>query len=310
VTIAQRTRRELTVLAGLAWLTLLAPVPLSLAGTAIIFTAVAVSLEVVVIGGSRGLAVRRTHELDEREIRLRDLSYRIAFRLLLPTVVLLIAGQAIASVQIGQPNVALPVLLRPRPLVTLLVFVLLAPSAVVGWLAPDAPVEDRPPISKRPWLLGVATAFAGILLWWVSIAILPTRTTVATLVPAGNFSTSNATCGQFAATQDAGYGFVTSLHMLMTACWDGRSAYVVDSPLSPDPVRLPSWTFPYISSCATTGYDDFSAFTNVQCQASTDPGGTLHYQMFGELAPVHNDGQRFLIIHLVIDRNGHVLRFG
>ncbi len=326
---SRRARRLAVVLIVAMTALLTSLVPTSLHGVAIVVVLALVSLDVLVIHATGGLAFTR-RALDERERALRDLAYRRAFRLLgLATafaLVLIIGTAALAyATTNGSRSLGTGVVdsgITGRALVALLQALLMMPTMVIAWIDGDrVDADDGPRSSRLVWLAVPAVAAA----WLTLVGLGPEQTAAATTH--SSFSMQGAACAPFAGGRIVGAEFGATVGMRVGVCWNGHDAFVVGDPSIPLPqsaidamnAQLPpsartaipaafiNPAQPDITSCGADNLDDFAAVSATTCRGVIDNAGTLHYTVSARVAGLFGVGQRDVVMTLVVDRNGRVL---
>jgi len=308
------------VLALLAvWLLLIAPYPVSLDGWAVTLVLALLTLDVVLGMRTGWLAFARGGRLDEREAALRDRAFRLAFRLAaLGIATMLVTGYLSAIVgffvehqpsPVGPPN---PI--GARGIAALLELLAIAPTAVIAWLQPR--LVEQPASSRRlSWLPLLVVPFSA-LLWLLAVNALPPRSALAHRVP-GGLSMADATCGDFTARRETGFGFGGAIRLQVAVCWNGHQAFAVGDTTLPAPASLPAEEYagfrmdPGLTNCRPqSGDSDFGRITQ-GCTETIDQDGTMHYQVRGRVWPAAGGlGARDLRLELTVTRDGRIVNFG
>jgi hypothetical protein len=307
--------RICVVLVALLWLVLASQLPYSLNGMGIVILLALAALDVVLGVTTGWLAFAPTPRLDERQAALRDRAYRVGFRLVgagvLVMFLLYIAGNIlqaiIASGQLRFPTDGF----SARTTLAIVELLLIAPTAVVGWLLPpESESTDRRPGRWLP----LAAVPAVALVWLIAILAAPVQSTTVATIPDNGFSMSDATCGHFSAVDRVAYGFGGGARLEAEVCWNRQQAFPVGDTNLPHPASLPAEEFarpfPGLTSCAPMATDtDFGTVVE-SCSVRIDPAGTFHLVLRAQVSPLPGGFlARDVEIRLVVTADGRVVRF-
>jgi len=304
----QLIRRAVVVLTALTWLLMIATFPRSLDGLGMPLTLCLVALDVVLGALTGWLAFARSASLDERQAALRDRAYRVAFRLVLVGVLLMIVALFIGSIADSYNGIQFQPQPQPvlgaRWIVGLLEVLIALPTAVIAWLQPE-PVDENPITTRGgrrvlPWVPMLAIP-ALAALWLLAVGTLPVRASATRDDSRHDFSMANATCGHFSGGQEAGYGFGAQVRLDVEACWDGRHAFAFREDPMTDLTRCE----------VPAGTADFARVTHLSCTERTDASGTMFYTVRAKIeSGLTSRVTRDVVMELVVTRDGRVLTFG
>jgi hypothetical protein len=300
------TSRALVIASTFVWLLFISPIPRSLDGAGMPLALLLLALDLVMASSVGWLAFARTASLDERQAALRDRAYRIAFRLILVGVIVMIVavfvGSLIASAGPDPTMTQTPVVFGGRWIVGLLELLVATPTAVITWLLPgslhetDLPSEVRS--GARRWL-PLAAVLLLAALWLLTIAATPVRVSSVISDPFHG-SMSGATCGHFSTSRAIGYGFGAEVRLDVQPCWDANHAF--DYPGIPLAER---------ERCSVDpGTAEFARVTKT-CAERTDADGTLHYSVHATiLAGLFPPVTRDVTLELEVTKDGKVVVVG
>jgi len=287
---------------------MIATFPRSLNGLGMPLTLCLVALDVVLGALTGWLAFARSASLDERQAALRDRTYRAAFRLVLLSVLVMILALFIGSIVDSYTGIhsqpqPQPVL-GARWIVALLELLIALPTAVIAWLQPE-PVDGNPMTARGgrralPWVPMLAVP-ALAALWLLAVGTLPVRASTTRDDSLHDFSMSNATCGHFSGSQEAGYGFGAQVRLDVEACWDGKHAFAFREDPMTDLTRCE----------VPAGTADFARVSGLTCTERTDANGTMFYTVRAKIeSGLTSTVTRDVVMELVVTRDGRVLAFG
>jgi hypothetical protein len=307
--------RICVVLVVLLWLVLASQLPYSLSGMGIVVVLALVALDVVLGVTTGWLAFAPTARLDERLAALRDRAYRMGFRLVgagvLVMFLLYIAGNIVQAI-IASGQVRFPADgFSARTAFAIVELLLIAPTAVVGWLLPpESESADRRPARWLPLVAVPAVA----LVWLIAALAAPVQSTTVATIPDNGFSMGGATCGHFSAVDRVAYGFGGGARLEAEVCWNRQQAFPVGDTSLPHPASLPAEEFarpfPGLTSCAPMAMDtDFGTVVE-DCSVQIDPAGTFHVVLRGRVSPLPGGLlARDVEIRLVVTPDGRVVSF-
>jgi len=283
---------------GIVWAFFAVPLPRSLGGWGMPLTLVLVILDLVLGALTGWLAFARTTSLDERQAMLRDRAYRLAFRLILLGLIVIVLGMVAGySADISNTHTPPAKVFGSRWIIALVELLAALPTIVIAWLQPDS-VDDSGDQSRslRHWLPLISVP-AFVSVWLIVIGTLPVQASE-TRDDAG-FTSASATCAHFIATRNVGYGFGADVRLDVEACWDGTHAYS-------------EHVFSGLTRCSVEpGTDDFARVTELRCTEYTDSNGTMRYKVHATvrsgLVPAVT---RDVTLELDVTRDGKVLAFG
>lgn len=307
-------------------------IPPSLHGLGILPVLVLAGLDVLLVQGTDGLAFARRRTLDEREGALRDLAYRRGFRLLgLAAIVELVLLVVTAIVRTLLPHgqwlgtTVVNAGVGGRALVALAELLLMTPTLVIAWVAPDREDVQRPSrTAPAMWLC--MPGLAG--LWLVLLALAPAQVATAS-ANTSSASLVGATCQQFSAGRILGAEFGAAVGMRVEVCWNGHDAFVLGDPGIPLPpsviaaynAQVPpegqlggtdgamfNQQQPDLSGCGQDNVDDFATIVSTVCTGRIDAAGTLDYVVSAVVSGPLGIGRRDVVLSLVVNRNGTVLQ--
>ncbi len=298
-------RRALVIGTVALWTILISPGPRSMDGAGMPLTLLLVALDLILGAMTGWLAFARTTSLDERQAALRDRAYRIAFRLIVLGVIVMVVsgalGSAMADYSVRAPQEIQ--VLGSRWIVGLIELLAALPTVVIAWMLPS-PVEEAEPSTATPatfrrWLpLSALPALAG--LWLLAIAVVPVRTSTVT-DDVNRGSMPNATCRHYATSREVGGGFGAQARLDVNPCWDGSHAF--DYPGDGRSAEARCSVFP--------GSADFARLTDLTCTQQTDLAGTIRYTMSGTVeAGLVPTVRRPVRMELDVTRDGRLLTFG
>jgi hypothetical protein len=303
------------VLVTVLWLVAASQLPYSLSGTGIVLLLALVGLDAALGAVTGWLAFASSSRLDERQKALRDRAYRIGFRLIgagvLVMFLLYIAGVILRSMIESGPIQLPSDGFSARTALALAELLVIAPTAVIAWILPPGKESEEPrPIRWIPLVAVPAVALA----WILAVLVGPVQATRLSMVPDGGFGMSDATCGHFSAVDRVASGFGGSARLEAEVCWNRQQAFTVGDPSLPSPASLPaeefSHPFPGETACAPATIDtDFGTVVE-HCVAQIDADGTLRMALNGRISPLPGGiGSRDVEMHLVVTRNGKLVRF-
>lgn len=298
-------RRALVIGTIALWTVIVAPFPRSLDGAGMPMTLLLAALDVVLGAMTGWLAFARTGSLDERQAALRDRAYRIAFRLIVLGVIVMVVSGAVGSTTADQ-SIRAPQEIQvfgSRWIVGLVELLAALPTVVIAWMLPN-PVEEAGPGSAssatmRPWLpLAALPALAG--LWLLAIGVLPVRaTTVTDDVNRG--SMPSATCRHYAISREVAGGFGAEARLDVNPCWDGSHAFDYPGDGRSGEERC----------SVLPGSADFARLADLTCTRRTDSTGTIHYTMSATVeAGLVPAMRRAVTMEIDVSKDGKVLTFG
>jgi hypothetical protein len=328
----RRSRRVVVGIVVAATALLGSLVPASLHGFAMLVLLLLTGLNVALIGATDALAFTRRRTLDERERALRDMAYRRGFRLLglaFVMEILIVIATGILSYYVsgaghGLGTSVIDSGISGRTLVGLLEALVMVPTLVIAWVAPDRVTDEVPagsPSLRLAWLALPAVATA----WLVLMAVGPEQD-AAPSRNTSSFSLEGASCAPFASGRIVGAEFGATVGMRVGVCWNGHDAFVYGDPNIPLPpsaiaaIGVPPGTDlgpagsyvnpaqPQLTSCGGDNLDDFATVSATTCTDVIDSAGTLHYTVHARVSAPLGIGQRDVTLSLVVDHNGHVLQ--
>jgi hypothetical protein len=329
-----RTRRvrRIAVAITLAITALLGSVlPSSFHGFGVMVVLFLVTLDILLIRATDGLAFTRRQTLDERESALRDRAYRRGFRLLglalaLELVIFIATESILSAVANATQNGSLPSIteisnvISGRGLTAIVELLVMLPTLMIAWAAGDSVGgEGTQPArhSGLPWVSIPAIAGA----WLLLASAAPEQATAA-----ANYSVSGglqgATCRHFATGRIVGAEFGATVGLRAEVCWNGTDAFVSGDPSIPLPesaiaaMHLPPGVpadggnpaQTDLTACGADTTDDFATVSATTCSGTIDAAGTLHYSVHARVSPLPGGiGQRDVTLTLVVARDGRVL---
>ena len=339
----QRARRRLVVLTLALSVFLAVDLPASLHGFGVVPVLVLVGLDVVLLNSTDGLAFARSRSLDERQRALRDRAYRLGFRLLgLAFVLLLVASILVAALEAfvaqdatGPVTAQLDSGLSGRMLVAIVELLVMMPTLVIAWVAPD-PVDEEaaelPSAStrRRRNARAIWLSLPVVAATWICVAaVTPVQTAVAATNFSVGFEMSGATCRHVVAGRIVGAEFGATVGLRAEVCWNHTDAFVVGDPAFPLPTSAvaglgppgvsppPAASMdpsgfnradPSLTECGGDSSDDFAALSSLRCSATIDSAGTLHYGVHAHVSVLpFSIGARDITMSLVVDRDGRIL---
>lgn len=309
------TIRVCVFLVALGWLVVAAQFPYSLQGAGILIVLALIALDVVLGVLTGWLAFQSSSRLDERQAALRDRAYRIGFRLVGASVlvmfVLYIVGAILQAIVLGPQSQGTSDGFSARTVLAILELLAIAPTAVIAWLLPSDSEPANGPASR--WLPLMAVPVVA-LAWIVAVLVAPLQTTVLASVPDNSFTMGAARCGHFGAVKRVASGFGGAIRLEAEVCWNGQQAFTYGDPSLPRPASLPAeefaMAFPGLTSCAPLPSD--TDFGNVveRCTGQIDADGTLHLALRGRVSPLPGGfGARDEQLRLIVTRDGKVVAF-
>jgi hypothetical protein len=205
-------------------------------------------------------------------------------------IALSIAGRVAPHAGVNHSLSHLPLGIRPRQLVALLELLVIAPTALIAWMAAANPrLAARGKERLRSWAPALSIPLLAVV-WMTAIAVMPARTVTAQDAPDGFFRWG-ATCGHFAAMKEIGYGFGGAVQLQSEVCWDGQGALVV-------------WDDRSSCTAEETG-DDF-ALVSVDCVQWGN-----HLSLHGRVSPLPGGlGARDVVIQIEVGASGGVIALG
>lgn len=311
------TPRTLVVLTAVAWLIFASQFPYSLDGLGILVLLALIALDIALGITTGWLAFMPTSRLDERQAGVRDRAYRVGFRLVGTSVVLMvllgIAGNIASFYVVGPPVQSVATGFSPRAIVAVLELLVIAPTVVIAWMMP---AEADSAIGQFVrWAPLVAVPTVG-LLWVVTMVLSPIQSAPATRVPDTGFGMGDATCGHFSAVKEVAAGFGGIARLEATVCWNHQQAFTVGDISLPRPASIHPEEWPslsresWLTTCAPLNTDaDFGSISE-QCIGHIDADGTLHLTMLARIAPMPGSlASREVRADLVVTRDGKVVTF-
>ncbi|MGH7642962.1 MAG: hypothetical protein ACRENX_08130 [Candidatus Dormibacteria bacterium] len=300
--LSQLPRRGAVVVVGSAWLLLALPLPLSLEGWGPGLVALIVALGIGLLRTNGSPLWRRGPELDERELQQRNQSYRLAYRLLGPAVLLLLVTCLISRAlhfTRGPSNYwyAVPAnsVLGPRELLAFVLLVALLPVGVAAWR--NGPAQGSQARLPRRLLERTAAPLAGLLAvllaWTVILATAPASTVVASQVPATFFDQFPGGCGSYATSRGLGDGLGPALNLITEACWDGRRAWIPKQ-------------FHRLACTPALQATDFGTLEVISCGTQRLADGSIRIELRARVGGwLDVAAGRLLAVQLRVDRHGH-----
>jgi hypothetical protein len=292
-------QRFAALLLGLVWLLLASPYPPSLRGTGMVLIFEFVVLNVILGVGSGWLAFARTSTLDQRQVAVRNRAYHLGFLLIGAGIVVMIAlsiaGGFAPPASVNHSLSDLPMGIRPRQLVALLELLVIAPTALIAWMAAANPgLVARRKGRLRSWVPALSIPLLAVV-WFIAVAAMPARTVTVQVAPDGLYRWG-ATCGHFAAKKEIGYGFGGAFRTQDEVCWNGEHAYI-DSAVRTD--------------CGPMAGDADFAVVSVACTWQGNGDGTMLMIARGHISPLPGRlGARDVEIRLIVAPSGGVVSFG
>jgi hypothetical protein len=254
-----------------------------------------VVLNVILGVGSGWLAFARASTLDQRQVAARNRAYRLATALvgagIAVMIALSIAGSAAPHAGVNHSLSQLPLGIRPRQLVALLELLVIAPTALIAWMAAANPgLVARPKERLRSWAPALSIPLLAVA-WIIAVAVMPARTVTVQDAPDG-FVQWGSTCGHFAAMKEVGYGFGGAVQLQTEFCWNGEGV-------------LDVWT-PGRSSCTVEETDHDFALVSEEC-VMWGNRLTLH----GRIEPLPGRlGARDVEMQIEVGASGGVIALG
>ncbi|MEO6797132.1 MAG: hypothetical protein ABI401_13265 [Candidatus Dormibacter sp.] len=296
-------RRALVIVTGAVWGFFAVPLPRSLDGAGMPLTLALLLLDVVLGALTGWLAFARTASLDERQAALRDRAYRLAFRLILLGVIVMVLGAIAGSIADNSGTPIQPAdVFGSRWIIGLLELLAALPTVVIAWLQPGSVEEAESPsrLSPSRWLPLIAVPLLAAL-WLVAIAALPVEASAVRDDAKHGLLSANETCGHFTGTRDVGYGFGAEVRLDVETCWDGNRAYAFRKDIYADLTRC----------SVEPGTADFARVRKLACTETTDADGTMHYQVQATVqSGLLSTVTRNVVLELDVTRDGTVLSFG
>jgi hypothetical protein len=330
----RRRRVRRASIASMALLTALLSSALPLHGLAILVVLAVAGLDILLIRGTEGLAFRRRHHLDERQLWLRDLAHRRGFRWvgLIALVLAVIAYASAAPSNAGGLGTWVDSGVTGRFVIAAAEVLLMVPTALIAWIEPDVPISEAD-VARRSakgwplWLVipGLAAAWVATFVW------APPQTAPPGSFSAGGGGPSGSTCQEFAGGAIIGAEFGATVGMRADVCWNGKEAFVWGNPSLPlpadevaqaereiaaayppgaaPPLNLIDPAMPVMSGCGIDNVSDFAEVSDLTCTERIDGAGTLHYAVHATVAPLpFSIVSRHVTVELLVSRDGKVLR--
>jgi hypothetical protein len=287
-------RRALVVAIGAVCAGLLAGVSPSSAAAVQAFLLIALVLLNFTLGvATERIATAPDQSVDERQEALRNRSHRLAYW----TFAILVGGTLlVADVASGRSRSWLETTMSQGGGIVLLELMLVLPAITMAWLEPDriAPEHAASTSSPRTRIglamlaITIVTPFAFAL----ALTVLPAQTTSSVRSSGGP---AGAQCAEFTAATRVGMVVSATIPIHAVACWDGRTA-------------TEEWGL-NASDCNPDG-GAMTTIETARCARTTAPDGTLRYTYSAvaraQFLPCVS---REVTMQLVLDRDGHVVRF-
>lgn len=326
-----RTRggRRIAVAITLAITALLGSVlPASFHGLGIVVVLFLVTLDILLIRSTDGLAFTRRRTLDERESALGDRAYRLGFRVLgLALAVELLIFIATESILAAIANYGsfssiteINNVISGRGLTAIVELLVMLPTLMIAWTAGDG-VDGEGRRYGRHWALLWLSIPATAGAWLLLVSAAPEQATAMS-----NSSISGglegATCQHFSAGRIVGGEFGATVGLRAEVCWNGTDAFVSGDPGMPLPrsaiaaMHLPPGVpadgvnpaQTDLTACGADNTDDFATVSAMTCTGTIDAAGTLHYTVRAHLSALPGGiGRRDVTLTLVVTRDGRVL---
>ena len=267
------------------------------AGAYLFILALLVLLNVALGWATLRMASAPEAALDERQESFRNRSHRIAY------LSFGLVGGAIVVAQVAGPvsRAWVTGALNGGALIAFLELLFVLPGMVVAWLEPDhlAPESAVPALDGRARLaLGMlAVAIAWPVLLSVALVVLPARTTstVRTSTVRTLSADPSLRCVELMANSRIGIGVEAQIPVHATACGDGRTA---------------SAGYGLNQSDCLIASATFATVTADQCGRTVGPDGMLRFTYGAMVRPsLLPFLGREVTMHVVVDRDGRVVRF-
>jgi hypothetical protein len=288
-------RRALVVAIGAVCAGLLAGVsPSSAAAVQALLLIPLVLLNIALGVATERIATAPDQSVDERQESLRNRSHRVAYW----TFALLVGGTLlVADVASRQSRSWLEATTSMGGgWIVFLELMLVLPAITMAWLEPDRIAPEHAASTGSPrtriGLAMLAVTIVTPFLFAVALTALPAQTTRSVRSSGGPVG---AQCAEFTAATRVGLVVAAKIPLHAVACWDGRTA-------------TESWGL-NASDC-NLALSDLASVETVRCSRTTGPDGTLHYTYSALVRPqILPFVSREVTMQLVLDRDGHVVRF-
>jgi hypothetical protein len=268
--------------------------PEEASGPVVFLVVLLVLLNVALGRATQRVATAPDEIVDERQEGLRNRAHRIAYWLF----ALLVGGTILGAQVAGPQSRAWLGRGLGTGAIAILELMLVLPTMVLAWLEPDHLVPEEkaaPDLRARLGLAMLALAIVAPFLLSLGVFILPPLTVSSVSELAGASAPGRDACLELMAERRVGGGVAAALPAHAAVCWNGRNAYE-------------AWGLNE-SDCLTSS-GSLTTVTTERCSRTTGPDGTLHFTYTALVRPVLLPfWGREVTVSLVVDRNGHVLRF-